>query len=180
MMPRKTTTTIEIPTVLLNAIIRHDSLWDASASIERISDELDGKESRDLMRQAKHLAELHRLLNEANSKETRLKTPTNPELLAMFLEVLKSELEEHDFWELVLNRRESVGEKLGKMDAQDQLEFDLDIELSVDLFDLDSVIELTLGEFGIKGDLDKDMDSQVAIMLQDFLYVDINSKGEIV
>ena len=156
MMPRKTTTTIEIPTVLLKAIIRHDSLWDASASIERISDELDGKESRDLMRQA------------------------NPELLAMFLEVLKSELEDHDFWELVLNRRESVGEKLGKMDSQDQLEFDLDIELSVDLFDLDSVIELTLGEFGINGELDKDMDSQVAIMLQDFLYVDINSKGEIV
>ena len=74
MMPRKpSTTTIEIPTVLLKAIMQHDSLWNAVETFDNIGEERDGTESAEFFLQAKHLAKLHHLLNAANTRSKRRK-----------------------------------------------------------------------------------------------------------
>lgn len=74
MMPRKSTTTIEIPTALLKSLMRDESLWEAAESLDRMGEEHDDDtRSRDLFRQAKRLAELHRLFNDANTRSKRRK-----------------------------------------------------------------------------------------------------------
>lgn len=180
-MPRKSTTTIEIPTALLKAIIRHDSLSDAAETIERIGEEHDGKEMRDLRRQSSHLLTLHLLMKDATTR--RAVAPNDDELLATFVQTLLVEMCEEAFWEFVVNHRDEARAKLEKLTLDEQrLGFRLQDELSLDIFDLDldNVLELTLAEFGIHGTYDMTLGLQVDRMLHSFLYADINYKGEIV
>ncbi|NDG64745.1 MAG: hypothetical protein EBY29_14985 [Planctomycetes bacterium] len=73
MMPRKSTTTIEIPTKLLKSLLRSDALELAIANAEGTAGVTDGKESRDWQRMADQLQKLEHLLYAASTRSKRRK-----------------------------------------------------------------------------------------------------------
>jgi hypothetical protein len=73
MMPRKSTTTIHIPTALLKSLLRSDALELAIANAEGTAGVTDGKESRDWFLMAARLQKLEHLLYAANTRSKRRK-----------------------------------------------------------------------------------------------------------
>lgn len=183
---KTTTTTIEIPTKLLSLLVNSDALDVAIMHIDEVASSHRGKENQLWCGWVSQLSDIRGILTstyESEMSKRREHAPTDDALLATFVRTLLAEMGEDAFWEFVVNHREETRAKLAKLTLDDQrLGWDIERELSLDIFDLDldRVLELTLEEFGIRGNYDTVLGGRVDRMLHSFLYADINYKGEIV